>query len=1294
MAEISKHPGANTEPRGLDSFSESERNRFTGRETQCEQLASLLADAEFRAGLLYGESGVGKTSFLQAGLVPLLREQGILAVISASASVADLTEATHKVTSIPPRSTERIDAYLTRVISDESSSSHSIVFILDEIDSILDSSAEQHVNTLKDVFTRVVSRGNGRAKFLFCCDRAHIYVLDRLERKTGSLFPPESRYELPRFDATTAVSILRNELGYTNRPFNESLPTTIVSKLEHKDGVLAADMQIALLVVASQNIVRSSELDSIEGPSGFYQMWIRTAAEATTQKSDALRFLAAMTEQRTRPMVTQQTLDILKQKKLLRILPCVRDNNQNYVLAHPVVHAHIPLAVAAAVEKTQTAEKLLRTRATQGKPLAVGEWLQIRRAGIVPQTRDEESIVVRSQRRLAIVGGLLIIVPTLVLLWMYLGMTGKYYLDVWKPPNEQPQRIVVRAGSPSLSWFHWLPHTPSFGSIIADTGITMPMVTQKRWQLAKQHQYTGVIEHGYIQQTYELLSSTTGVLLQYAMKQTDASLQSVLNTNDEQETVVLLQELQPLARGGVTEKRFVQQALHSSSPVLQREALEVIASALKRIPDSYTQILTDLLTSKHQQIRRRALALATTLPTATTLMQNALASNSHADVREELITAIHNRSKTIPEQQLDLLAHHELQGKRRQEVQAYLRRMFLQDPTAATKASIKLAVTTTAHVEDRLFALNLIADQTPNNFLPKIAKEIVQIREEGSESLQAAVLPLYARIHPKQATKELAQLLARKELDIGLTLAMTRAWGDIARTKETAAQAALQMLLKHKSFAVRSAAARSYGFVGGSAQETLTKIIKRERFPVALGAAYGLANSVSVQAPSTNAVAGIARLWKRQGKSQREATKVFAYLARRHPNVAYGYLAKSARNEQSAALRKIGVEGLCHAAAAGHRRSQSLLTRATQDPTNAVRLLVAQCALRNLQQPQMAARIANRLQTDETAEIRIYVAKILAELAQKGRTTKQLSKALVTLVSDENQQARMAAIHGLAAIGNDAPSEASTALLSAFPGADHQERLVLLEAAKQLKVVQLLRLGLQDASSQIRIAAIRVALHSETDRTFALNIGLTDTDREVRRSTLLELANQRNKVPQQLAERFYALFLADIDPDIRYLALTTMASMGNKQSALSHIETALRSRSERERARAAESCIGLVDRDPRGLINLLEPHLHDPARDVRVATISPLARAYAATNSPKQLEKMLLQSETNALRRLVATAAFVVLSKSDVGRNAAIASLTKTSEHGTDAVRFTANLGKNLIEHHADGVGFLSQLTP
>jgi WD40 repeat protein len=65
---------------GLPSFREQDQELFFGREAETESLRRTVMRESTRATVLFGRSGLGKTSLLQAGLFPLLRRQEVLPV--------------------------------------------------------------------------------------------------------------------------------------------------------------------------------------------------------------------------------------------------------------------------------------------------------------------------------------------------------------------------------------------------------------------------------------------------------------------------------------------------------------------------------------------------------------------------------------------------------------------------------------------------------------------------------------------------------------------------------------------------------------------------------------------------------------------------------------------------------------------------------------------------------------------------------------------------------------------------------------------------------------------------------------------------------------------------------------------------------------------------------------------------------------------------------------------------------------------------------------------------------------
>ena len=73
MADVSNNPW-----KGLDSYSYSDNSIFYGRTNETEALVDTILNNRFT--ILYGPSGVGKSSLLNAGVRPKLAEKNFFVV--------------------------------------------------------------------------------------------------------------------------------------------------------------------------------------------------------------------------------------------------------------------------------------------------------------------------------------------------------------------------------------------------------------------------------------------------------------------------------------------------------------------------------------------------------------------------------------------------------------------------------------------------------------------------------------------------------------------------------------------------------------------------------------------------------------------------------------------------------------------------------------------------------------------------------------------------------------------------------------------------------------------------------------------------------------------------------------------------------------------------------------------------------------------------------------------------------------------------------------------------------------
>ena len=790
-------------------------------------------------------------------------------------------------------------------------------------------------------------------------------------------------------------------------------------------------------------------------------------------------------------------------------------------------------------------------------------------------------------------------------------------------------------------------------------------------------------------------------LVDYATTGADGTLEALRKAaKDPDDLAELLTELRPIARGGAAEVAFVEDALKTPSPAVQRAAVAVAGAAAQRRSDVYQPTLVQALISSDPELRRIAFSAVRSLgDRGRALFAAALEKDPDPAAKRELLVEVSAASSDDTPSAaaaVSVLADPDATPPLRDRAREQIKAALVQDPERTAAALTDLIAQDRAPAESRVFAIESLHDLDP---LPKVATLVEAARNafsSRSTAVRAAALPLYARVDPERAGGDLASMLDDKKLDKPMRVAAALAWGEVVATNRDAASQALDRLLKDDGPEVRAAAAAAAGKLGRADQDRLIKMVKSESYPVQIGAAEGLAASAVTGGNVGVAVDGIAQMWSEKGKPRRDAARIYAMLAKKKPAPVMEYLMGAAHSPDDPSLHTVGVEGLCNAALAGSAEARRDLAHSTDDTAADVRRLVMHCVADGPEPAKNGAAIATRLVRDPDNEIRATAARVLALTAAKGsgKVAGGIADALVQLLDDPDRDVRLIALHAIAGLGADAPKAAAAAMSRLFERGDEGEKLALLRAAKQTGAADLVALAIADTSSLVRVEAVDAALASGLRAAPTLSAALADPDPQVRKAALERIAAQKDKLDAGVLDRALTLAVRDVDPELSQLALTTIARVAAKDAVVTRLHRSLSSRAERERAQAAAAAIGLVDRDAPLSVELLEPLLDDPSHDVRVAMLPALGAAYAKTNDAEKLADMLSSSEKHAMRRLAAAAAFITFARTDGGRTASESVLAKIIASGPPMARAVAKLTAGLIAGKADGMAFLQELVP
>lgn len=1303
---VATYPGTVSPLRGLDPFGEAERDVWQGREAERDELSRLVTADTFRAGLLFGEPGVGKTSLVRAGLIPDLRDHGIVAM-----ACEDLSQPAQSFASgltsfgIQPNANETPVAFLARAVSN-AVAGQQFVFVVDDVD--LACHDDRIVGELADLYTKVVSRSAGKARFLFVCAAERLNSLGALERRTGSLFPPSNRYELPRLKASAAAAIFDRVLSLSGVAADPQLAEAVVRGLDTGQGLLAADLQIAAMAMRDLRITNMAALQKLGGPTELESAWLHDACQATGNERSALRLCAELADgphgaRTTDAIVRRTNLDSGFAQSAFGVLESrgviVRADMQGtaWMLRHEVLTPRIRVLGAPARAAARRAFDLLGSKIQNKQRLSLMELYSLRHEGISPSSPAEVDVVQRSKRHYIMIAGAIAAVPVVILIVILMSMRGRVFFDLESAPGGD--HVLVRGGRAGLSSFGWLPGS-GYGEVVADTGLTRAMVAPEMWKKIDAHDL-GTAKGDWSAQLKSIMAPQLAGLVDYATTGSEPTLESLKKAaKDPEDLAELLAALRPIARGTPAEIALVESSLATTNPAVQRAAVAVAGAAAQRRDGIYQDTLVKALTSQDTELRRIAFSSVRSLgERGKALFSAALAQDPDAETRRELlseVSAAATDDAPSAGNAIAVLSDPESSQPLKERAKGQIRTALAQDPLAAgTALTANLVSNDRAPIEARTFAIDLLLDLDPLPKIPNLVEAARAAFNSKSEAVRAAALPLYAKIDPERAGGDLTTMLDDRKLEKRLRVAAALAWGEVAAVNKDAASGALEKLLKDDVTDVRAAAATAAGKLGRTYQEKLIKMAKAESYPVRIGAAEGLALSAVAGASGPVAISGIAQLWREKGRPRRDAARIFANLAKKKPGYVLDYLASAARMQDDPALHPIGVEGLCYAATVGSADARRALARSTDDESVAVRRLVMNCVADGPDPAKNGATIAARLIKDPDGEIRGTAARVLALTVGKDRQVPaSISEALVGLFDDPDREVRLIGIRAIGGLGAGAPKATATAMAKLWERADEGEKLALLRSAKLVGASDLIGLAVADGSALVRVAAVDAALGAGLRAGATLGAALADADAQVRKAALERLASQKDKIEPAIMDRALSLAARDPDPELSQLALTTIARIAPKEAVADRLKRSLGSRAERVRAQAGAAAIGLVDRDATLTAQLLEPLLSDASHDVRAAMLPALAAAYAKTNTPEKLASLMAGSEAHAMRRLVAAGAFITLSRTDAGRAASEVQLKKLAAGGPPMARHIAKLVEGLIAGKADGMAFLQELVP
>ncbi len=361
--------------RGLLPFQEADRDRFYGRDVETAALFDLITNNEFRFGVLFGDSGSGKTSLLRAGLTPRLWEAGFVPIYCRSYNdpMTALVEQCRRQSQLAPLEQEELVDYLKRV-TDELNAG--LVVFCDQFEEFF---VNFRTRLEREPFISFIASCHYNrslpVKFLFSMRSDFLYLIGAgFDGRIDEPLLSSRRYHLRNLDRQQAAGIIERSVGRAGLPFAPGLSAHIAGDLAVNDAVLPSELQIVGEQLQNRRIFTLEEYRRVGGKEqlvhGYLEDFIRAAGD-----QDAARLLlrSLISDENTRLTLTldeitkrtqrarKEVESLLKAFAQARLVREIQDEEPwRYELMHEYLIEKINQVTGRVMDATQRANRLLR----------------------------------------------------------------------------------------------------------------------------------------------------------------------------------------------------------------------------------------------------------------------------------------------------------------------------------------------------------------------------------------------------------------------------------------------------------------------------------------------------------------------------------------------------------------------------------------------------------------------------------------------------------------------------------------------------------------------------------------------------------------------------------------------------------------------------------------------------------------------------------------------------------------------------------------------------------------------
>lgn len=281
--------------KGLVAFEREDAEVFARlqREQELQECLVALTSREFRFGYLNGESGSGKTSFLQAGLWPHLVQQGLRCVY-----VKFSDQEPERSVRLALAATDQPSG-LADLLAAGGGEESPLVLLFDQFEQVF----VQRPRLEREPFVQELATWyqgtRGPAKILLCLRSDFVGDLVELQKAMGYSLGPQQVFRLEKLEPASAAAVLKAMGEMAGMAVDEGFVEELAWQelADRKDGLVSpVDLQVLAWMIAGQRTVeeRAFSRDALRKMGGVEGLLERFLERALAVRETEARRLAAI----------------------------------------------------------------------------------------------------------------------------------------------------------------------------------------------------------------------------------------------------------------------------------------------------------------------------------------------------------------------------------------------------------------------------------------------------------------------------------------------------------------------------------------------------------------------------------------------------------------------------------------------------------------------------------------------------------------------------------------------------------------------------------------------------------------------------------------------------------------------------------------------------------------------------------------------------------------------------------------------------------------------------------------